>query len=264
MKKQWGDILIVVAIIAVVGILLFLKRDMIMEMLHIQPVSTEPKVEEAQPEPSAQAKEKETKTIEIAKTDAVSKDETASANKADDSEAAEEASEEEENKPKISDPLLVADNVPENTAAVNVPTAGSINCNVIGLSWTDLKQDYSYSDFEADPDDLAQLRFVPSETIQFYQSPGSGEIFGIEDDKIVAYLKRWEGAPMDEAITISELFDITPYVYQATDHLNLYEWQIGNCYVGMLVEDTGSEMKETAPLYAETYVEKKAINTFYK
>jgi hypothetical protein len=32
----------------------------------------------------------------------------------------------------------------------------------------------------------------------------------------------------------------------------------------MLVEDTGSEMKETAPLYAETYVEKKAINTFYK
>ncbi|HAL31542.1 MAG TPA: hypothetical protein DCP46_01130, partial [Lachnospiraceae bacterium] len=37
MKNKLGDIAIIVAIVGVIGVLLFMKKDAIMEALHIQP-----------------------------------------------------------------------------------------------------------------------------------------------------------------------------------------------------------------------------------
>ena len=99
-------------------------------------------------------------------------------------------------------------------------------------------------------DNKNRLRNIADEDISF--------------NNIVAYLKRWKGTPLNEAIGVGGLFDITPYIYQATDQLNFYEWKIANCYVGMLVQDTGDGVEENAPLYAETYVMQRRINTFYK
>ena len=45
---------------------------------------------------------------------------------------------------------------------------------------------------------------------------------------------------------------------------NMYEWKIANCYVGLLVEDTGDGVSNNAPLYAESYVLQRRINSFFK
>ena len=108
------------------------------------------------------------------------------------------------------------------------------------------------------------FRFLDDGTIKYYQSQESGEIFGIQGDSIVAYLKKWNGTPFNEAITIQALSHSTPYIYQCTDHQKMYEWHISNCYAGFLIEDTGKGMNDKAPLNAEIYVIKKSINKFFR
>ena len=248
MKNKLGDIAIIVAIVGVIGVLLFMKKDAIMEALHIQPKAGS----EAAEEVTEEATEAKSAPAEAAS-------ETQQVSAPDVGEGIQVS-----NSLKVTDPLLEAKNVKPVSGPANVPEAGLIENNIMGSSWEELKKTYSYADFEADPDDIAQLRFLDDGSITYYQSPGSGEIFGVEDDNIVAYLKRWKGTPLNEAIGVGGLFDITPYIYQATDQLNFYEWKIANCYVGMLVQDTGDGVEENAPLYAETYVMQRRINTFYK
>ncbi len=251
MKNKVGDIAIIAAIIVIVGVLVFMKRESIMEALHITP--------DNKAEATVDVTEEETTEVSEENDEAVAE--------ADEPKA--EAPQVEnalsvQNSIKVTDPLLAANNVKASDAPATVPEAGLIENNIIGSSWTSLKENYSYTDFEAEEDDIAQLRFLNDGSIKYYQSPGSGEIFGVADDEIVAYLKRWEGTPLNEALGKAGIFDITPYIYQATDHLNFYEWKIANCYVGLLVEDTGEGVENNAPLYAETYVLQRRINTFFK
>ncbi len=247
MKNRLGDIAIIAAIVVIIGILIFMKRESIMDALHIEHAEKTEATEEATEEVSEEAKATE-ESDDAAKAEAPTV----------------ESSMEVQNSIKVKDPLLAANNVKDSGEPATVPEAGLIENNIIGSSWEALKENYSYTDFEAEEDDIAQLRFLNDGSIKYYQSPGSGEIFGVADDQIVAYLKRWEGTPLNEALGGAGIFDITPYIYQATDHLNFYEWKIANCYVGLLVEDTGNGVEENAPLYAETYVLQRRINTFYK
>ena len=253
MKNRLGDIAIIAAIIAVIGILIFMKRDSIMEMLHIEPKA---ETAEAGNEDGAEEEASDEPADEGAET-------------ADSAEAPQDAPDVGEgisvqNNMKVTDPLLAATHVPEVTGTAVVPEAGLIENNIIGASWTEIKENYSYTDFEADEEDVAQLRFLEDGNLRYYQSPASGEIFGVQDDTIVAYLKRWDGTPLNEAIGVEGIFDVVPYIYQCTDYLNFYEWKIANCYVGLMVEDTGEGVAENAPLYAESYVLQRRINTFYK
>lgn len=265
MKGKLGDIAIVVAIVAIIGVLIFMKRESIMEALHIEPkekktteaaapVEAEPV--EAQPEAAeaeAAAPAVQEEAAETQGSDAVSQDAPN-----------EGGGISVQNSVKVTDPLLAATNVKEPEGTAIVPEAGLIENNIIGASWTDIKNNYSYTDFEAEKEDIAQLRFLDDGNLKYYQSPASGEIFGIQDDTIVAYLKRWDGTPLNEALAVEGLFEVTPYIYQCTDHLNLYEWKIANCYVGLLVQDTGDDVAQNAPLYAESYVLQRRINSFYK
>ncbi len=248
MKNKLGDIAIIAAIVAVIGVLIFMKKDAIMEALHIQPKAGEEVTEEATAEATEAA------SAAVAETE--KKEEVSAPNV--------EGGIQVSNSLKVTDPLLAATKVKPPTGAVNVPETGLIENNIMGSSWSELKENYSYTDFEAEPDDIAQLRFLDDGSITYYQSPGSGEIFGVEGDNIVAYLKRWNGTPINEAIGVGGIFDIAPYIYQATDHLNFYEWKIANCYVGMRVQDTGDGVDENAPLYAEVYIMQRRINTFFR
>ncbi|MCR5746955.1 MAG: hypothetical protein K6G03_04550 [Lachnospiraceae bacterium] len=251
MKKGFGDIAIIAAIIVIIGILIFMKRESIMEALHI--------------EPSNKADASEAATEETEEVTAKNGDENAAESSVSGAEAPTvESSMQVQNSLKVKDPLLAANNVKDSGEPATIPEAGLIENNIIGSSWESLKENYSYTDFEAEEDDIAQLRFLNDGSVKYYQSPGSGEIFGVADDKIVAYLKRWNGTPLNEALPGAGIFDIQPYIYQATDHLNFYEWKIANCYVGLLVEDTGDGVEENAPLYAESYVLQRRLNSFYK
>lgn len=260
MKNRLGDIGIIIAIVAVIGVLIFMKRDVIMEHFNIgsgdnatgeeiSEETSEAAEEEEQSETSAEATEAESDvTVEEGATEAPAGGDGISV----------------QNSVKVTDPLLEAKTVKEPEGTAVVPEAGLIENNIIGASWTQIKNDYSYTDFEAEEEDIAQLRFLNDGNLTYYQSPGSGEIFGIQDDVIVAYLKRWNGTPLNEAVAVEGLFDVVPYIYQCTDHLNMYEWKIANCYVGLLVEDTGDGVANNAPLYAESYVLQRRINSFYK
>lgn len=251
MKNKLGDIAIIAAIIVIIGVLVFMKRESIMEALHIEPNKKAEATGDVTEEETAEAAEENT---EVTSEDEAQK---AEAPKVENALSV-------QNSIKVTDPLLAANNVKTSDAPATVPEAGLIENNIIGSSWTSLKENYSYTDFEAEEDDIAQLRFLNDGSIKYYQSPGSGEIFGVADDEIVAYLKRWEGTPLNESLGKAGIFDITPYIYQATDHLNFYEWKIANCYVGLLVEDTGEGVENNAPLYAEAYVLQRRINTFFK
>ena len=255
MKNRLGDIGIIVAIVAVIGVLIFMKRDSIMETLHIEPKeeSTEDTAEEPEEE-TEEAEEAEDKTEEEDASDTVAQQEVPDVGDGISV----------QNNIKVTDPLLAATHVKEPEGSAVVPEAGLIENNIIGASWTEIKENYSYTDFEAEQEDIAQLRFSEDGNLKYYQSPASGEIFGVQDDTIVAYLKKWDGTPLNEAISVEGLFDVVPYIYQCTDYLNMYEWKIANCYVGLLVEDTGEGVEANAPLYAESYVLQRRINTFYK
>ena len=65
MKNKLGDIAIIVAIVAVIGVLIFMKKDAIMEALHIQSKAesgeAEAVTEEVSEAPSAAAAETEKK-----------------------------------------------------------------------------------------------------------------------------------------------------------------------------------------------------------
>ncbi|MCR5774255.1 MAG: hypothetical protein K6G42_04140 [Lachnospiraceae bacterium] len=269
MKNRLGDIAIIVGIVAIIGVLIFMKKDAIMEALNIE---TKEKAAKETEEPSeAEASGDESAPADAAAAEPASaSDGSASATVSEGAaEGAEGAAETGEgisvkNNIKVTDPLLEANNVKEPEGTAVVPEAGLIENNIIGASWTEIKENYSYTDFEAEEEDIAQLRFLVDGNLKYYQSPASGEIFGVQDDTIVAYLKRWEGTPLNQAIAVEGLFDSAPYIYQCTDHLNFYEWKIANCYVGLLVEDTGDGLEENAPLYAESYVLQRRINSFYK
>ena len=271
MKGRIGDFAIIGAIVVIIGVLIFMKKDAIMEALHIEPKgnsATETETDTEEP------------SVETAENDAAAADAGSSdqAPAAQDGETAADTSQTSvsqespsggagisvQNSVKVKDPLLEAKNVKEPEGTAVVPEAGLIENNIIGASWTEIKNSYSYTDFEAEQEDIAQLRFLDDGNLKYYQSPASGEIFGVQDDTIVAYLKRWEGTPLNEAIAVEGLFDVEPYIYQCTDHLNLYEWKIANCYVGLLIEDTGSGVEKNAPLYAESYVLQRRINSFFK
>lgn len=260
MKNRLGDIGIIIAIVAVIGVLIFMKRDAIMEHFNIGSgdSATGEEVSEEVPEEAEQEAASETtaEATEAAADITVEEGATEA--------AAGGAGISVQNSVKVSDPLLEAKTVKEPEGTAVVPEAGLIENNIIGASWSQIKNDYSYTDFEAEEEDIAQLRFLNDGNLSYYQSPGSGEIFGVQDDVIVAYLKRWNGTPMNEAIAVEGLFDVVPYIYQCTDHLNMYEWKIANCYVGLLVEDTGDGVASNAPLYAESYVLQRRINSFYK
>ncbi|MBQ4483187.1 MAG: hypothetical protein II966_08155 [Lachnospiraceae bacterium] len=273
MKGRLGDIAILGGIVLVIFVLIFLKRDAIMERLGVQP--KDEMAEEAEDEDIPADEETQADTGRSA---FKSKSQTKNKEDADSTGEAEESTEDfttqespdagdgisVKNNVKVSDPLLEANSVKEPEGAAVVPEAGLIENNIIGASWTDIKKNYDYTDFEAEKEDIAQLRFLDDGNLSYYQSPGSGEIFGVQDDTIVAYLKRWNGTPLNEAISVEGLFDVSPYIYQCTDHLNFYEWKIANCYVGIMVEDTGDGVADNAPLYAESYVLQRRINTFYK
>lgn len=271
MKNRLGDIAIIVAIIAVIGVLIFMKKDSIMEALHIEPRDKTSNEEAADDEDEPRDDEDE---IETDASDAEDEDTDEDTGDEDSEETADAEAISDapdvgdgisvKNNMKVTDPLLAATSVKEPEGSAVVPEAGLIENNIIGASWSEIKENYSYTDFEAEPEDIAQLRFLEDGNLKYYQSPASGEIFGVQDDTIVAYLKRWNGTPLNEAIGVEGLFDVVPYIYQCTDYLNLYEWKIANCYVGLLVEDTGEGVADNAPLYAESYVLQRRINTFYK
>ncbi len=273
MKGRLGDIAILGGIVIVIFVLIFLKRDAIMERFNIQP--KDEMAEEVEDEDISSDEETQTNTGHSA---FKSKSQTENAGETDTGGEREESTEDfttqessgsgdgisVKNNVKVSDPLLEANSVKGPEGAAVVPEEGLIENNIIGASWTDIKKNYDYTDFEAEKEDIAQLRFLDDGNLSYYQSPGSGEIFGVQDDTIVAYLKRWNGTPLNEAISVEGLFDATPYIYQCTDHLNFYEWKIANCYVGLMVQDTGEGVAQNAPLYAESYVLQRRINTFYK
>ncbi|MBR1524889.1 MAG: hypothetical protein IJ641_10605 [Lachnospiraceae bacterium] len=266
MKNRLGDIGILVAIIAVIGVLIFMKKDSIKDALHIGSGETAEESEETM-EDSEDTEEEDEGTEEEPEDEDT--EETVEADASADTSGEEDAPDvgdgiSVQNNIKVSDPLLASTHVNEPEGTAVVPEAGLIENNIIGASWTEIKDNYSYTDFEAEPEDIAQLRFLDDGNLKYYQSPASGEIFGVQDDTIVAYLKRWDGTPLNEAISVEGLFDVAPYIYQCTDYLNMYEWKIANCYVGLLVEDTGDGVAANAPLYAESYVLQRRINTFYK
>ncbi len=272
MKGKLGDFAIIGAIVVVIGVLIFMKRESIMEALHIGSGD----VDTIEAYSGEEAYDDTPDTVaEVPVDEAPYPDEVP----AEDTEAAPETAETPEatepgevtgggisvqNSVKVKDPLLAATNVREPDDNAVVPEVGRIENNIIGASWTKIKQDYSYTDFEAEAEDIAQLRFLDDGNLKYYQSPASGEIFGVQDDTIVAYLKRWDGTPLNEALSVEGLFDTTPYIYQCTDALNMYEWKLANCYVGLLVQDTGEGVANNAPLYAESYVLQRRINSFYK
>ena len=266
MKGRLGDFAIVGGIILIIGVLIFMKRESIMEALHIESKGKDT-TESSEDEGDYGDEDTDTDTA------AGDTEDTGPVARDGDTPAAQETEQQApdvgeglsvKNNMKVSDPLLEANNVKEPDGTAVVPEAGLIENNIIGSSWSDIKTNYSYTDFEAEPEDIAQLRFLDDGNLKYYQSPASGEIFGVQDDTIVAYLKRWDGTPLNEAIAVEGLFDVAPYIYQCTDHLNMYEWKIANCYVGLLVQDTGDGVAENAPLYAESYVLQRRINTFYK
>ncbi len=278
MKGKIGDFAIIGAIVLIAGALIFMKREAIMEALHIEPKqkdATEVAADEnadtdyTSPEAENTAADAgnggDAAAAETQQGDAQQQD-----SGADPDENATEGSESSgtgisvQNSVKTSDPLLEATHVKEPDGTAVVPEAGLIENNIIGASWQEIKTNYSYTDFEAEAEDIAQLRFLDDGNLKYYQSPASGEIFGVQDDTIVAYLKRWNGTPLNEALSVEGLFDVAPYIYQCTDHLNMYEWKIANCYVGLLVQDTGDGVASNAPLYAESYVLQRRINSFYK
>ncbi|MBQ7583499.1 MAG: hypothetical protein IJT24_02710 [Lachnospiraceae bacterium] len=266
MKGRLGDFAIVGGIILIIGVLIFMKRESIMEALHIESKGKDT-TESSEDEGDYGDEDTDTDTA------AEDTEDTGPVARDGGTPAAQETEQQApdvgeglsvKNNMKVSDPLLEANNVKEPDGTAVVPEAGLIENNIIGSSWSDIKTNYSYTDFEAEPEDIAQLRFLDDGNLKYYQSPASGEIFGVQDDTIVAYLKRWDGTPLNEAIAVEGLFDVAPYIYQCTDHLNMYEWKIANCYVGLLVQDTGDGVAENAPLYAESYVLQRRINTFYK
>ena len=268
MKGRLGDIAIIGGIVLIIGVLIFMKRESIMETLHFEP--KEKDTAEAS-EDDEYSDDTEAEDIYMDTEDEVHATDQSDVSvrelePAETAEASPESSEglSVQNSVKVQDPLLEATNVRESSETAVVPEAGLIENNIIGASWNDIKTSYSYTDFEAEAEDIAQLRFLDDGNLKYYQSPASGEIFGVQDDTIVAYLKRWDGTPLNEAISVEGLFDVAPYIYQCTDHLNMYEWKIANCYVGLLVQDTGEGVAQNAPLYAESYVLQRRINTFYK
>lgn len=268
MKGRLGDIAIIGGIVLIIGVLIFMKRESIMETLHFEP--KEKDTAEAS-EDDEYSDDTEAEDIYMDTEDEVhaSDQRDVSVRELEPAETAEASPDSGEglsvqNSVKVQDPLLEATNVRESSETAVVPEAGLIENNIIGASWNDIKTSYSYTDFEAEAEDIAQLRFLDDGNLKYYQSPASGEIFGVQDDTIVAYLKRWDGTPLNEAISVEGLFDVAPYIYQCTDHLNMYEWKIANCYVGLLVQDTGEGVAQNAPLYAESYVLQRRINTFYK
>ena len=268
MKGRLGDIAIIGGIVLIIGVLIFMKRESIMETLHFGP--KEKDTAEAS-EDDEYSDDTEAEDIYMDTEDEVhaSDQRDVSVRELEPAETAEASPDSGEglsvhNSVKVQDPLLEATNVREPSETAVVPEAGLIENNIIGASWNDIKTSYSYTDFEAEAEDIAQLRFLDDGNLKYYQSPASGEIFGVQDDTIVAYLKRWDGTPLNEAISVEGLFDVAPYIYQCTDHLNMYEWKIANCYVGLLVQDTGEGVAQNAPLYAESYVLQRRINTFYK
>lgn len=269
MKGKIGDFAIIGAIVLIAGVLIFMKREAIMEALHIEPK------EKSRTETEAEEVDMEDVNTAEAVNDASAAQPADSATAADggqNTDGSQTVSGESvsgggisvQNSMKTKDPLLAATNVKEPEGTAIVPEVGLIENNIIGASWEGIKKSYSYTDFEAEQEDIAQLRFLNDGNLKYYQSPASGEIFGVQDDTIVAYLKRWNGTPLNEAISVEGLFETVPYVYQCTDHLNLYEWKIANCYVGLLVQDTGEGVEENAPLYAESYVLQRRINSFFK
>ena len=272
MKGKIGDFAIIGAIVLIAGVLIFMKRESIMEALHIEPKDkskTETEAEEVDVE------EADTAAAGNDTSAAQSGDNTTADATADGGQTADGAQTVSgasvsgggisvQNSMKTRDPLLAATNVKEPEGTAIVPEVGLIENNIIGASWEDIKKSYSYTDFEAEQEDIAQLRFLNDGNIKYFQSPASGEIFGVQDDTIVAYLKRWDSTPLNEAISVEGLFETAPYIYQCTDHQNLYEWKIANCYVGLLVQDTGDGVEENAPLYAESYVLQRRINSFFK
>lgn len=273
MKNRLEDIAILSGIVIVIFVLIFLKRDAIMERFNVR---SKEKAANESGETDTGAKERflagdaQSEASAPAQTDESAADGGSSEDtgSTEDFTTPEPSSSGEgisvKNNIKVSDPLLEANSVSEPEGAAVVPEAGLIENNIIGASWTDIKNNYDYTDFEAEKEDIAQLRFLDDGNLKYYQSPGSGEIFGVQDDTIVAYLKRWNGTPLNEAISVEGLFEVVPYIYQCTDHLNFYEWKIANCYVGLMVEDTGDGVADNAPLYAESYVLQRRINTFYK
>ena len=268
MKGRLGDIAIIGGIVLIIGVLIFMKRESIMETLHFEP--KEKDTAEAS-EDDEYSDDTEAEDIYMDTEDEVHATDQSdvSVRELEPAETAEASPDSGEglsvqNSVKVQDPLLEATNVRESSETAVVPEAGLIENNIIGASWNDIKTSYSYTDFEAEAEDIAQLRFLDDGNLKYYQSPASGEIFGVQDDTIVAYLKRWDGTPLNEAISVEGLFDVAPYIYQCTDHLNMYEWKIANCYVGLLVQDTGEGVAQNAPLYAESYVLQRRINTFYK
>ena len=272
MKNRLGDIAILVAIIAVIGVLIFMKKDSIMEALHLSPGGEEAKKTEEASEEASEVKAEADESSKAEKGDAESGSAASEeAGTGSESSVSGDAGAPDvesgisvKNNLKVTDPLLAATKVSEPSGSAVVPEAGLIENNIIGASWTEIKENYSYTDFEADKEDISQLRFLDDGNLKYYQSPASGEIFGVQDDTIVAYLKRWDGTPLNEAIGVEGLFDVVPYIYQCTDYLNMYEWKIANCYVGLLVEDTGDGVSNNAPLYAESYVLQRRINSFFK
>ena len=268
MKGRLGDIAIIGGIVLIIGVLIFMKRESIMETLHFEPKEKDTAEASGDDEYSDDT---EAEDIYMDTEDEVhaSDQRDVSVRELEPAETAEASPDSGEglsvqNSVKVQDPLLEATNVRESSETAVVPEAGLIENNIIGASWNDIKTSYSYTDFEAEAEDIAQLRFLDDGNLKYYQSPASGEIFGVQDDTIVAYLKRWDGTPLNEAISVEGLFDVAPYIYQCTDHLNMYEWKIANCYVGLLVQDTGEGVAQNAPLYAESYVLQRRINTFYK
>ncbi len=266
MKGRLGDFAIIGGIVVIILVLIFMKRESIMEVLHIEPKDKD----------ITEASDYDEEDYEADDTDMdIDMDDGAVEAEVSDPLAEEPVQQEAEapdvsdglsvkNNIKVTDPLLEATSVTEPDGTAVVPEAGRIENNIIGSSWTDIKTNYSYTDFEAEAEDIAQLRFLDDGNLKYYQSPASGEIFGVQDDVIVAYLKRWDGTPLNQAIAVEGLFDVAPYIYQCTDHLNMYEWKIANCYVGLLVQDTGDGVADNAPLYAESYVLQRRINSFYK
>ncbi len=268
MKGRLGDIAIIGGIVLIIGVLIFMKRESIMETLHFEPKEKDTAEASGDDE---YYDDTEAEDIYMDTEDEVHATDQSDVSvrelePAETAEASPESSEglSVQNSVKVQDPLLEATNVKEPSGTAVVPEAGLIENNIIGASWNDIKTSYSYTDFEAEAEDIAQLRFLDDGNLKYYQSPASGEIFGVQDDTIVAYLKRWDGTPLNEAISVEGLFDVAPYIYQCTDHLNMYEWKIANCYVGLLVQDTGEGVAQNAPLYAESYVLQRRINTFYK